>query len=365
MRVLVVTGIYPPDIGGPATHSEDVRRALTDRGHDVTVLTLSDDRRPVLRAPLVRLPRSWPWPVRTAGALVLITGLARNYDVVYATGLGPIAVAGARLVGRPVALKVVGDPAWERGVRRGLTTRTFDDFQDDRGGPLALRGMRALRNWSARNATALLSPSPHLADRAGRWAHRNDVQVVPNGVRTVSAHDATESNGHLRLVFVGRLVAHKRLDLIIAAVARSHEVHLDVVGDGPEEAAWRALAEQLGVSTRVHFDGALEHDQTLTRIAHADALVLASDYEGLPHVVLEALACGTPVVTTARHGLGEVLTDGTDALLVDDEPGALASGIRPSRGGRAAASEAPQRRASHWQPMDARPVRRPTRGTVR
>ena len=50
-------------------------------------------------------------------------------------------------------------------------------------------------------------------------------------------------------------------------------MHLDVVGDGPEEAAWRALAEQLGVSTRVHFDGALEHDQTLTRIAHADALV--------------------------------------------------------------------------------------------
>ena len=46
MRVLVVTGIYPPDIGGPATHSEDVRRALTDRGHDVTVLTLSDERRP-------------------------------------------------------------------------------------------------------------------------------------------------------------------------------------------------------------------------------------------------------------------------------------------------------------------------------
>jgi glycosyltransferase involved in cell wall biosynthesis len=127
------------------------------------------------------------------------------------------------------------------------------------------------------------------------------------------------------LVFVGRLVAHKRLDLIIAAVARSHEVHLDVVGDGPEEATLRALAEQLGVSTRVLFDGALEHDETLTRIARADALVLASDYEGLPHVVLEALACGTPVVTTARHGLAEVLTDGTDALLVDDEPGALAT----------------------------------------
>ena len=69
----------------------------------------------------------------------------------------------------------------------------------------------------------------------------------------------------------------------------------------------------------------------MTRIARADALVLASGYEGLPHVVLEALACGTPVVTTARHGLGEVLTDGVDALLVDDEPRALGGGIRPAR----------------------------------
>jgi glycosyltransferase involved in cell wall biosynthesis len=63
----------------------------------------------------------------------------------------------------------------------------------------------------------------------------------------------------------------------------------------------------------------------LTRIANADALVLASGYEGLPHVVLEALVCGTPVVTTTRHGLGDVLTDGVDGLLVDDSPESLAS----------------------------------------
>ncbi len=321
----MVTGIYPPDIGGPATHADDVRRALTDRGHDVTVLTLTDDRRPDLRPPVVRFPRSWPWPLRTAGALAWVVRLARRYDVVYATGLDLVAVAGAELAGRPVALKVVGDPAWERGVRRGLTTRTFDEFQDERGGPLALRGMRALRNWSARNATALLSPSPHLAARAGSWAHRNDVRIVPNGVRAIYAHDAKETNDHLQLVFVGRLVAHKHLDRIITAVAESGGVHLDVVGDGPEEAAWRALADQLGASARVHFEGALGHDETLTRIARADALVLASGYEGLPHVVLEALASGTPVVTTARHGLGEILTDGVDALLVDDEPRALAA----------------------------------------
>ncbi len=343
MRVLVVTGIYPPDIGGPATHAADVRRALTDRGHDVTVLTLTDERRVELHPPLVRFPRTWPWPLRTAGALAWVARLARDHDVVYATGLDLAAVAGAGLAGRPVALKVVGDPAWERGVRRGLTNRTFDEFQDERGGPLALRGMRVLRNWSARNATALLSPSQHLAARAGSWAHRNDVRVVPNGVRAVDTRHATATNGHLRVTFVGRLVAHKHLDRIITAISQSDDVHLDVIGDGPEEAAWRVLADQLGISARVHFEGALGHDETLTRIANAGALVLASGYEGLPHVVLEALACGTPVVTTAHHGLGDVLTDGFDALLVDDEPARARSGVQSIDERRSASAPAPRR----------------------
>jgi glycosyltransferase involved in cell wall biosynthesis len=325
MRVLIVTGIYPPDIGGPATHADDVRRALTERGHEVAVVTLTDERRPELRPSLVRLPRSWPWPARSAGALAWVVREARRHDVVYATGLGPVAVAGAGLAHRPVALKIVGDPAWERGVRRGLTASSFDDFQDDRGGPVALRSMRAVRNWSARHATALLSPSAHLAARAGHWSHRNDVRVIPNGVRPVAADYESEGNEHLRLVFVGRLVGHKHLEKIIGAVAQSEGTHLDVVGDGPELDAWQRLTEELDVGTRVHFHGPLDHDETLARIAGADALVLASGYEGLPHVVLEALTCGTPVVTTAHHGLDEVLTDGIDALLVDGEPAALAA----------------------------------------
>lgn len=324
MRVLIVTGIYPPDIGGPATHSDDVRRALVERGHEVTVVTLTDEPRPEHDGAVVKLPRSWPWPARTAAALTRVVLEARDHDVVYATGLGPIAVAGAAMAGRPVALKIVGDPAWERGVRRGLTTSSFDAFQDEHGGPVALRSMRAVRDWSVRHATAVLSPSPHLAARVGQWARRNDVRVIPNGVREVQVPEAADDGAQLHLVFVGRLVGHKHLEKIIEAVARSRRARLDVVGDGPELAAWRGLADELGVQDRVEFVGARSHDETLGRIAAADALVLASGYEGLPHVVLEALACGTPVVTRPHHGLDEVLTDGVDSLLVVGEPADLA-----------------------------------------
>ena len=364
VRILIVTGIYPPDIGGPATHSDDVRWVLTARGHDVRVLTLTDDPRPRLRGPLVQFPRRWPWPARMAAALAWTARLARNSDVVYATGLDVSAVGGARAAGTPVVLKVVGDPAWERGVREGLTARSFDDFQDDEGGPPKLRAMRAVRNWSARHATALLSPSPHLAARAGRWARRNDVGVIPNGVRGVASTEPTDGASDLQLVFVGRLVAHKHVEKIIAAVAQSDRTHLDIVGDGPEHDAWSTLADELGVRARVQFHGSLDRNATMTRIADADALVLASGYEGLPHVVLEALACGTPVVTTPHHGLDDVLTDGHDALLVEGNVESFATAFtRLATDERAA--DAPERGRPHeWSRVDDRPHRRSARGAL-
>jgi glycosyltransferase involved in cell wall biosynthesis len=325
MKILIVTGIYPPDIGGPATHADDVRRALGERGHDVTVLSLTDEQRTELSPELVRFPRGWPWPLRTVAAFTWLATRGRQYDVVYATGLDLIAVSGGRVAGRPVALKVVGDPAWERGQRRGLTDASFDDFQDDGGGPLTLRMMRGVRDWTTRNATALLSPSPHLAASAQRWARRNDARVIPNGVRGLDRTAAqTTTAGGLRVVFVGRLVAVKRLDLILQAIARSDGVHLVVVGDGPQEPEWRALARDLGIGERVSFLGALSHDETLGQIADADALVLASDHEGLPHVVLEALTCSTPVVTGENPALDDVLTNDVNALVVERTPAALA-----------------------------------------
>ena len=74
----------------------------------------------------------------------------RAFDVVYATGLGPVAVAGARLARRPVILKFVADPAWERAVREDLSNASFTEFQRARAPAGArVRAMRWLRDWSA------------------------------------------------------------------------------------------------------------------------------------------------------------------------------------------------------------------------
>ena len=326
MRIVIVSGIFPPDIGGPATHAFDLQQELTARGHQVRVLTLADRVRTSGDGPaVVRAPRWLPWPVRMVVLVSYLVIRRASYDVVYATGLGPAAVLGARLARRPVVLKIVGDPAWERSVREQLTTTSFDDFQDDQAGaPPRLRAMQAVRNWSVRRADVVVTPGRALGQVVERWIDgrgRIDTPlVIPNGARQAPAPNgarAGDPSRRLRTLFVGRLVGHKHVDRLVEAVAAVPDVELQIVGDGPERDALERQVEVAGVSDRVHFTGALAKAATAERIAAADTLLLASSYEGLPHVVLEALVNGTPVVTSPTPGSLEVVTDGGNGLVAD------------------------------------------------
>ncbi|HEY5173118.1 MAG TPA: glycosyltransferase, partial [Acidimicrobiia bacterium] len=126
------------------------------------------------------------------------------------------------------------------------------------------------------------------------------------------------ADGSLRLLYVGRLVAHKRVDVLVRAVARCDGVRLEVVGDGPELHRLQELSRRENTNDRVHFVGRLSHEVVARRMTASDALVLASSYEGLPHVVVEALVCGTPVIATEAGGVTEVVRHGVNGLLVRD-----------------------------------------------
>jgi glycosyltransferase involved in cell wall biosynthesis len=326
LRLALVTGIFPPDIGGPATHVADLREELALRGHRVTVVTLWNGPNTRTDGGVVRFPRRWPWPVRLTAVTRWLASHGRAHDLVYATGLHPAAAAGARVATLPLVAKVVGDPAWERAARLGLTNASFESFQRHRQGAWSAGAMRWLRDWSLLRADAVAVPSEYLRQVVKGWSWLLDPVVIPNGVRLRVPPDVPRRPGRdLRALCVGRLVAHKHLDRVLDSVAAVDEVTLDVVGDGPERSRLEAQVQDRGMTERITFHGSLDRDGVARAMAAADALVLASSYEGLPHVAIEALAAGTPIVSPPVGGMAEVLTDGSNGLAVDP-PSALELG---------------------------------------
>ncbi len=126
---------------------------------------------------------------------------------------------------------------------------------------------------------------------------------------------------------VGTLNANKGHALTIEALAAIPDAHLVLIGKGPDEAELRKCAQRFGVEDRVTHTGAIPLDEVARWVATADVMALPSASEGLANAWIEALSCGTPVVTCDVGGAREVITSDQLGLLVEREPAAISAGI--------------------------------------
>jgi teichuronic acid biosynthesis glycosyltransferase TuaC len=197
---------------------------------------------------------------------------------------------------------------------------------------------RRLVRWAATQSAGVIAVSEALRERlielgvpGGR------VQVLRNGVDLAlfAPQDRAAARRELGLdadgpvvLSVGWLIPRKGQDLAIRAVAAMPEVTLLIVGEGAQAPALKRLAAQLGLSGRVRFLGSMPHERLAQVYSAADVLLLASSREGLPNVVLEALACGTPVVTSAVWGTAEVVAPQAGRLVKERTPEAIAGALR-------------------------------------
>lgn len=327
MRIAFLTGIWPPDVGGPATHGPDFSRFLVARGHGVHVVTMGDGEPAERPCEVEVVRRSLPFPVRYG--LVTLRGAraARRADVLYASATYAAAALASALARRPLVVKLVSDPAYERALRYGLFRGTLDEFQRARSRRVRL--LQRLRNAALRRAQTIVVPSAYQAELAAAWGlDRSRMHVLTNPApppRDVAAERLPPGT----FVFVGRLTRAKALPTAIDAVAAVPAARLVVVGDGPERNAWQRHAADSPADGRVEFRGALPRDDALEVVAGATAALLSSDYENLPHSAVEALSVGVPVVATAVGGVPEVVHDGRNGLLVQPgRPGELAAALR-------------------------------------
>ncbi len=344
MRVLIVTGIWPPDVGGPASHAPEVAEFLLGRGHSVEVVTTADAPPAPREYPVRWASRAHAPGVRHVEAAALIRERARKNDVVYSTGMLGRTALGSTTARKPFVAKLTQDPAFERALRRGQFHGGPVEFQRSS----AARLLRAARDQELRRAAHVITPSAFLAELVRGWGIPAErISVLPNPTPPVPALPEPERGARPLLAFAGRMTAPKALGVALEAVAQVPEVDFALAGDGDERAALEARARELGLDGRVRFLGALSRDEVLSLFHSADAALLSSAWENFPHTLVEALAVGTPAIATSVGGVPEIVTDGENGLLVPPgDPAVLAEAIRrflgdPELRGLLAAAAAP------------------------
>lgn len=333
MHILILNSEYPPIGGGAGNASAHIARELARLGQQVTVLTSGfqdqprDETRDGVR--IVRLPA-----LRTKADRSTTTEQISFMLSSALLGLGWV-----RRVKPDIVLAFFGAPS---GVAAWIWSSFFKlpYIVSLRGGDVPgfrpydfSRQHRLLAPWLRqvwRRAAAVVANSEGLRQLGSAFEDRVEIKVIPNGVDLDKFQAPSRQWTPVRMLFVGRIVYQKGLDLLLQALSGlgDRNWQLDLVGDGPRLADLRQQARQLGLSGNVKFRGWLSRDQLPGALSTANLFVYPSRHEGMPNAVLEAMASGLPVLATRIAGNEELITEETGVLVPSNDVEALRSGLK-------------------------------------
>jgi glycosyltransferase involved in cell wall biosynthesis len=187
-------------------------------------------------------------------------------------------------------------------------------------------------SYTLRHLDRRLAVQLPLAQALNRYAPEQRIDILPNVVDTDFFTPGSDPLPDQPFVFsvICRLVRHKRIDVLLRAFAQAFEgqaVHLNIGGDGKRRAAWEQLARQLGIMPQVTFLGMLPRDRVRDLIRRSHAIISSSDVETFGVTLIEAMACGRPVVSTRSGGPELFVTESNGLLVPKGDPAALAAAM--------------------------------------
>ncbi len=356
-KILIATGIYPPDYRGPATLLEALPGALRERGFEVKIVTYSDVKISEEEKGLVfRIARGQNALLRYAKYFLTMWRLAGWADVILATdtySVGYFAYFIKKLRAKKYIIRFAGDSAWETATARGWTKDYIVDFQE-KTYDARIEKLKKRRQKILINADRIIAVSNFIADIAGRIGVYNDkIKVIYNSLDFINESNIDlaavknirnhYSQGDAKIIVTAcQLMPWKGVDGIIKILPALKEkvgpVSFLVLGEGQELGNLKNLAEKLGVSKEAHFLGKVEHEKIMDYFRAADLFLLNTNYEGLSHTLLEAMQARVPIITTNVGGNPEVIENCKEGILVEygDNKQLLAAAVKILSGGQLA-----------------------------
>ena len=321
MRVLVTVGIFPPDIGGPATFVPKIAKYFQDElNYEIEILTLSDNKNSNINDDfsVKRIDRNLPIIYRWLKTIFTIYKLGKNKDLIFVNGLGTETTIANIFLKKKIIRKIVGDPVWERAYSKAKISESFDEFQVKNYG-FSISLQKKVRSFSIKKSDIVVTPSQHLKNFILNLGFKNKIEIINNGVFIPEENTNIFTNDQINITIVSRLVSHKNIKKIIRAISDLNDplIYLNIIGDGPELNQLQKISLESNNKDNIIFHGKLNRDEINHIFLNSDIYIQASNYEGLPHSLLEAMSYGIPVLCTPVGECKEILGNEDRGYILD------------------------------------------------
>ena len=321
MRVLVTVGIFPPDIGGPATFVPKIAKYFQDElNYEIEILTLSDNKNSNINDDfsVKRIDRNLPIIYRWLKTIFTIYKLGKNKDLIFVNGLGTETTIANIFLKKKIIRKIVGDPVWERAYSKAKISESFDEFQVKNYG-FSISLQKKVRSFSIKKSDIVITPSQHLKNFILNLGFKNKIEIINNGVFIPEENTNIFTNDQINITIVSRLVSHKNIEKIIKAISDLNNplINLNIIGDGPELNQLQKISLESNNKDNIIFHGKLNRDEINHIFLNSDIYIQASNYEGLPHSLLEAMSYGIPVLCTPVGECKEILGNEDRGYILD------------------------------------------------
>lgn len=318
IKLLIATGLYPPDIGGPATYSRMLEEKLHLHGVDVVILPFGEVR----HLPKIFRHLAFAWNIlKKAG----------DADVIYALdsiSVGVPALLVSSFLRKPFIIRLGGDYAWEQGQQRFGLVHNLDEYTAyKKQAPLRVRFLAGIQSFVVRHAYRVIAPSEYLKSIISTWGvDPAKIRVIYSALFPLSVEGSRAEirqqlsyNGTV-ITTVGRLVPWKGFVELVDTVAELRkempELSLIIIGDGPLHDELQKKILELNLQSSVRLIGKLGKEALGPALKGSDLFVLNTSYEGLSHQLLEVMDLGVPIITTNVGGNPELVVDGVSGLMV-------------------------------------------------
>jgi len=318
LKILVTTGIFPPDVGGPARFIPNICNYLS-KNNEVTVLTYSNNTSHSdfgFDYKLMRIPRNINKIRRFLKTLKLVFKEGKEVDLIFVNGLWIEVMLANFYLNKIIIRRFVGDPIWEKFYNNYKTNLSFEDFNNNKQ-KISVELLKKIRNYSIKKCNKVIVPSDNLFDFIKKTGFENIVIKIVNGTFIEPEKSKLHQN---KFLIVSRLVRHKNIDIVIKSFTKLKKLHninfhLDILGDGPEKLNLQNLVDSLEMNNEIKLLGSKYDEELKKYYLNAKFFLQLSNYEGLPHTVLEAMSFGLVAIVSNVGGNNDIITNNLNGYI--------------------------------------------------